>query len=77
MQGQRFQRGKWLKGIVWIKVSLSKEHGENRSIEQMELEIKSFESKAKEIEPFPVGSGGILRVFEWNTDISMFRSNFL
>lgn len=23
----------------------------------MELEIKSFESKAKEIEPFPVGSG--------------------
>lgn len=43
----------------------------------MELEVESFESKAKEIEPFPVGSGGILRVFEWNTDISKFRSNFL
>ena len=77
MQSQRFQRGKWLKGIVWIKVSMSKKHQENRSTEKLELEIKSFESKAKEIEPFPVGSGGILRVFEWNTDIYMFRSNFL
>ena len=56
---------------------MSKKHQENRSTEKLELEIKSFESKAKEIEPFPVGSGGILRVFEWNTDIYMFRSNFL
>lgn len=64
MQSQRFQRGKWLKGIVWIKVSMSKEHHENRSIEKLELEIKSFESKAKEIELFPIGIGGILRVFE-------------
>ena len=77
MQSQRFQREKWLKGIVWIKVSMSKEHQENRSIEKLELEIKSFESKAKEIEPFPVSSGGILRVFEWYTDIYIFRSNFL
>ena len=77
MQSQRFQREKWLKGIVWIKVSMSKEHQENRSIEKLELEIKSFESKAKEIELFPIGIGGILRVFEWNTDIYMFRSNFL
>lgn len=63
LQSQSFQRGKWLKGIVWIKVSMSKEHQENRSIEKLELEIKSFESKAKEIE-LSVGSGGILRVFE-------------
>ena len=56
---------------------MSKEHHENRSIEKLELEIKSFESKAKEIELFPIGIGGILRVFEWNTDIYIFRSNFL
>ena len=50
MQSQRFQRGKWLKGIVWIKVSMNKKHQENRSTEKLELEIKSFESKAKEID---------------------------
>ena len=61
MQSQRFQRGKWLKGIVWIKVSMSKKHQENRSTEKLELEIKSFESKAKEIELFPIGeSSGCL-----------------